>query len=1423
MIPSSMMGDRAMSTRNKKVTAGDQKDIFQPIVESIFHIIGLPVSVWTPDKKGKTLTITASVGLPKDYTKTVYLDLDKPSVGGDAFKNKKIQKVLDINAEPRWKYKKSSKEMNWKSAICVPIVVDNIAVGVIDVYGYTKRSIIDVAQILPDFAKQISLTLETAKQTEIRQRILDIASKLQTVAENPKIVLDEIVKGACELTGANSAVVYPFDFEKGEFYEVENVVAYGLMKPLIIPQKPRVEGGMAAHVMENGEVVVENLAKQGSANYAKSIFIRKEGVQAFIGIALKESENILGVLYVNFHDPHFFTRQEKETIRLFAHQASTALNNSRLYQRARQDAKILSKLQEIGIDLMSLTGTSRSLRSILERIAQSAKDILDADLVDLYQYNQIHDVFIVPPIRIGKIYDPTIHKVMIHKDDVVYSIVKRRKPKYTLNAQADHALKLPFRARPGTPKTRFVVRENISSMAAVPLMAGTEVVGVLFVNFRKHQAFSLEQKSIIELFANQAAVVIRKARLFEQRNTLQKIAQDVTHVHDKDELLQKILVRSLDLLGCEAGSICLLDKPTNRLEFQYAINKKKYLSVTVGEGLIGTAAKEMRPIRVGDVANDLRYVKHVGATRSELDVPMLIGDELIGVLNAESKRNNAFDEDAEELAVALAGHAAVAIQNATLLQRRQALTEFGQAVTSGIRLHENKILDLIYKQANKLMDTGNLYIALYDDTTDIVRFGLAYQKGKRIDVNKEAGWEPRKAGKGRTEEIIQTKKSIFNATKAEAEEWYKQPGREEYIGTALASWIGVPMMVADRAIGVIATYHPDQDFVYNQDDLEILQAIANQAAIALDNSRLYYDITGRREALVEFGQAMTSGIRLHENKILDLIYKQASKLMETGNLYIALYDDTTDIVRFGLAYQKGKRIDVNKEAGWESRKAGKGKTEEIIQTKKPIFNATKTEAEEWYKQSGREEYIGTIFPSWVGVPMMVADKAIGVIATYHPDQDFVYDQDDLEILQAIANQAAVALENSALYQNVQKRREQLERVRKVANAITRELDSQICMNIILEETMKLLGAGFATIQLVDKASNELVIQAQNGVEGRKLPPEMERIKFGMGITGKAMQERKIIRVGNIHEMDGYLGYIKDSVSEMAAPLFEQGEVVGVLNVEDVSLNAFNEDDEELFKLLAEQVVIAIQNARKVEEKEALARLEYLGILAGGVAHRLGSRGGLIRLHVNQIRELLPIKELKKALPTTADETCTLLDNIEKNNEYLLELSEALFKPASASETPLGSVNVNQLLQQAIRRANIPSEVRLSVAKGKIPLVVGNKWLIEVFIELITNAVKAMTKSKIKELNISTQLADERHVSIFVTDTGIGISKAEIDKVFNLFYTHTDDADSGKHGFGLWYCKAIVNRMGGDLELVSKLGAGTTFSILLPLAKKARLA
>jgi signal transduction protein with GAF and PtsI domain len=248
-----------MSKKSVSKTIGNKSNVFQSIANTIHHVTSLPVSIWAPDKDKTALKIVAAVGLPANYVKTASLDLKKPSVTGDAYKTKTIQVAKDISSDSRWRYKKQAREMNWKSAICVPIEVDSASIGAISVYAYTERSISELRYILPDFAKQIALTLEASKQKEVLQKILDIDAKLQSMSESPKNILQAVVKGACEITGANCAVVYPFDADRGEFYDIENIASYGLKKELKVSEKPRTRGGMAAYIKQRGEITLANI------------------------------------------------------------------------------------------------------------------------------------------------------------------------------------------------------------------------------------------------------------------------------------------------------------------------------------------------------------------------------------------------------------------------------------------------------------------------------------------------------------------------------------------------------------------------------------------------------------------------------------------------------------------------------------------------------------------------------------------------------------------------------------------------------------------------------------------------------------------------------------------------------------------------------------------------------------------------------------------------------------------------------------------------------------------------------------------------------------------------------------------------------------------------------------------------------------
>jgi GAF domain-containing protein len=514
-----------------------------------------------------------------------------------------------------------------------------------------------------------------------------------------------------------------------------------------------------------------------------------------------------------------------------------------------------------------------------------------------------------------------------------------------------------------------------------------------------------------------------------------------------ERILKQVFDTAANLMDLDSFYAALLDETTGQLAFPFAVSNGKELETGKGKWAPrpykGRAVLPDYVMEIGHpvltepdltnwmVANKVEYWEDP-VPLSWLGAPMVVGTKVLGVLVAENYgKARAFDSGARTVLSSIASRTATAIANARLYERLDRLNEVGQRLTAGIRLRKDEILELIYKQASQLMDTRNMYIALYDEETDMVSFGLAMKDGKRVDVKKEKGWAPRQAGKGRTEEIIRTKMPIFHTTKAEAEAWYAQPEHIEYVGKVSASWLGVPMMVGEKVLGVIATHHPTRDYVYSRDDLEVLQTMANQAAIAMDNAVLYYDINQNLErrlkdlqVLNKVGQRLTSGIRLRRDEILELIYEQASQLMDTRNMYIALYDEETDIVSFGLAMQDGKRVDVEKEKGWAPRKAGKGATEEVIRIKEPLLLRTRQDTEDWYAK--HVEYIGLVPSTWLGVPMMIEDKVIGVIALLNNEADNAYSEDDQEVLQTMAGQAAIAIENARLYKQLEREYVELE-------------------------------------------------------------------------------------------------------------------------------------------------------------------------------------------------------------------------------------------------------------------------------------------------------------------------------------------------------------------------------------------------------------
>ena len=741
----------------------DRKQFYQPAVDTISLILGLPACIWLTDETGKTLKIVAATGLSDEYIRKASLRLDESGIVSEVFKAEKTIVVPDIASDDRWKYRAEAAAMGFKSAIVVPLRVEGKIVGVFDVYTHEVR----------DFS----------------------------------------------------------DFEKA---------------------------------------LIEKLAAQ---------------------------------------------------------MVTSAIRNAQLLEQATNRAEALQKLHQIGGQILSAEFSAQGLRKVLRQVAQSAKSVLDTDLVDVYRYVEAENRWILPPVLGGERRGPEVVKDEIFEDDVVVKVVKGKEPIYITDAQNAPMLAVQFTVRRfQRPEKRFVVREGILSSAAVPLMAAGETVGVMFVNYRRRQAFTPDQRDIIELFANQAALAIYNARVYERDQArlqervgdikaLQKIYAFIGTASLKD-VLEQIAEEAARLTPAKYTGVWLVDERKHELRFG-AMNEREqppardWSKISLDKPSINTHVIQTgEPYRCDDVVKpdpDPYYQMWYKDVRSELTVPLKYGERVIGTLNLESTRVGAFTDDHVRLVEALAEAAAVAIHSARLYKAIRTVNEVGQAMTSSIQMGEEEILNLIHAQASKLMDTDNMYIALYDEAADTVRFGLVFVNGKRIDIRKEIGYQPRRAGKGKTEEIIHTKKPLFHATKVEAETWYIQPGHEEYVGTALPSWMGVPMMVGGKVLGVIAIYHPTRERVYSGDDLEILQAMANQAAIALDNARLYEETRKLQDEVVATKQLATLGtvmaaLQHRINNTFNIIVPNVTRLRKRVDMTDATIVEILDIIERNARY-----------------------------------------------------------------------------------------------------------------------------------------------------------------------------------------------------------------------------------------------------------------------------------------------------------------------------------------------------------------------------------------------------------------------------------------------------------------------------------------------------------------------------------------
>ncbi len=224
------------------------------------------------------------------------------------------------------------------------------------------------------------------------------------------------------------------------------------------------------------------------------------------------------------------------------------------------------------------------------------------------------------------------------------------------------------------------VNPAVNSELAVPLIAKNRVIGVIDIQASEIAYFKEEHKRLLTLVASRIAIAIENARLytriFRQAQTLEilnEISRELTSILNLDQLLKRIGDLLNRVIDFQMFSILLLDKARNLLEHRFSLrfneNVQLKHDIPIGRGLVGASALQKETILVPDVSKDARYIKVNPETRSELCVPLIYKDELIGILDLEHTRRGYFNEDHIRTIQTLAAQIAVAIENARLYER----------------------------------------------------------------------------------------------------------------------------------------------------------------------------------------------------------------------------------------------------------------------------------------------------------------------------------------------------------------------------------------------------------------------------------------------------------------------------------------------------------------------------------------------------------------------------------------------------------------------------------------------------------------------------------------------------------------------------------------------------------------------------------
>jgi GAF domain-containing protein len=513
-------------------------------------------------------------------------------------------------------------------------------------------------------------------------------------------------------------------------------------------------------------------------------------------------------------------------------------------------------------------------------------------------------------------------------------------------------------------------------------------------------------------------LVRERTRSLERRALQLQTAADIARLATEEVELEDLLRRAVHLIQDRFGmyyvAIFLLDETGTWANLaagtgqagQRLLARSHRLAVG-SASLVGWVTANLQPRLSQDVEEDPYHFRNplLPETRSEITVPLRVGDRLLGALDIQSKEAGAFHEEEIPAYEALADELAFAIEKARAMRNLQ---------------RELMRFESTYREQAR---------------QSWVRFARILEEA-RVHISSPLAPAQEQA----------TFETRSEATRL-AETAISEDGRE----------VTVPISMRGQVVATMSARRSAAEDPWSEEDIALLEAIASQTALALESARQYAEEHRRvaeLEVINRISQAVSQHLQL--DSLYRVVHNQVNQVLGETDLYIGIYDPEGNTISFPYISQdhEVKRL--------PPAPLGEDLASLVIQTRQPLL--IQEDAERRARALGAE--LGTAkAKSWLGVPLMVGDEIIGIMAVMDRKREYRFSEDDAALLGTLASQIATALQNARLLEEVQRRARRDRLIREIATRVRRAPDMPSVMRAAAHELRRALNASAASIRL----------------------------------------------------------------------------------------------------------------------------------------------------------------------------------------------------------------------------------------------------------------------------------------------------------------------------------------------------------------------